>query len=713
MKAFSFSLDGATKDWLYLQSVLFNTWGDMKCMFLEKFFPASKTATIRKEICGIRQHFGETLHEYWERFNKLCATCPHHQISEQLLIQYFYKGLTIMDISMTDVASGGALIDKMPAAARHLISNMASNTQQFGIRGAGQPRILNEIGIVDNLRLENQLTELTSLVRQLAVGQHQPSIVARVYGICTFMEHPTNMCPTLQETELNHLESVGVIGGYQYGKQPYQSRHLAIWTCPECTSRSSQLSTAKFAISSITFPTTAVIKSASSRQLAISGGPDEAAGNKQSGVLTKYELQQHAIPSKHEHHHPRPQDANRTTSQYCEPFTINRVQQPSLQTIPNPRGNASVVTLRSAPLQEPRPIDADSKLDANSQVPQQDRSVPLPFPTQTISTKKRESNEELLKMFQKVEINIPLLDAIKQIPKYAKFLKELCMHKRKKMKGGVESRGTVSTLTRSDEFTTGVQQALPKKCRDPKIFSIPCTIGDYTFANAMLDLGASINVMPTSIYKSLKFGDLEPTGMTIQLANRSVVQPLGVLEDVLVQVNELIFPADFYVLDMEDETSGKGSTLILGRPFLMTAKIKIDVHAGTLSMEFGDHLVQFNIFEAMKHPTEDHSLFGIYLIDELVGEHLRLNTDSDNTLDFATDTHIFDCLGSVTVEADCNELREVHDFSNSKGGITDLVDLGPEEELLDLLDQVCKHEDLKYSNNARVQVVGIEKQLSA
>ncbi|RDX96201.1 hypothetical protein CR513_21176, partial [Mucuna pruriens] len=82
MKAFPFSLDGATKDRLYLQPVLFNTWGDMKRVFLEKFFLASRTATIKKEICGIRQHLGETLH----KFNKLCATCPHHQINEQLLI---------------------------------------------------------------------------------------------------------------------------------------------------------------------------------------------------------------------------------------------------------------------------------------------------------------------------------------------------------------------------------------------------------------------------------------------------------------------------------------------------------------------------------------------------------------------------------------------------------------------------------------------------
>ncbi|RDY07769.1 hypothetical protein CR513_08074, partial [Mucuna pruriens] len=207
-----------------------------------------------------------------------------------------------------------------------------------------------------------------------------------------------------------------------------------------------------------------------------------------------------------------------------------------------------------------RPTKADSEPNADSQS-QPEKTVPFPFPTWTISASKSESDEELLKMYRKVEINIPLLDAIKQIPKNTKFLKELCVHKRKKMKGTVEVRGIVSALTRNEEFTTGAQQALPKKCRDPEIFSVPCSIGDCTFVDAMLDLGASINVMPTSIYKSLNFGDLEPTVMTIQLANRSVVQPLGVLEDVLVHVNELIFLADFYVLDMEDETLGKGTTL--------------------------------------------------------------------------------------------------------------------------------------------------------
>ena len=104
------------------------TCNEMKKLFLEKCFPASKVVNIRKKICGIRQLNGESLYEYWEWFKKLCASCPHHQISEQLLIQYFYEGLMPMERSMIDAASGGALVDKTPQQARVLISNMVANS---------------------------------------------------------------------------------------------------------------------------------------------------------------------------------------------------------------------------------------------------------------------------------------------------------------------------------------------------------------------------------------------------------------------------------------------------------------------------------------------------------------------------------------------------------------------------------------------------------
>ncbi|RDX72756.1 hypothetical protein CR513_47714, partial [Mucuna pruriens] len=301
----------------------------MKRIFLEKFFPASRTATIKKEICGIRQKSGETLHEYWERFNKLYATCPLHQISEQLLIQYFYECLSMVDKSMIDTSSGGALMDKTPTIARHLISNMASN-----IQGPSQSRMVNEIGATSNLRLENQLSELTSLVRQLVVGQHQPNMAAKVYGICTFVEHPIDMCPTLQEIESDQPENTTI----STRTESKALCSLKIRTYTKCALRISRLPTVESIISSTTFPTTTAIQNTTSRQFSIDGGPDEATCSQQFRVSTICKPQQHAVSAKYERHHPRPQDTDR--------ILVGSSNLPS-QTIPNLRGNASALTLRS------------------------------------------------------------------------------------------------------------------------------------------------------------------------------------------------------------------------------------------------------------------------------------------------------------------------------------------------------------------------------
>ncbi|XP_052622875.1 uncharacterized protein LOC128128099 [Lactuca sativa] len=120
------------------------------------------------------------------------------------------------------------------------------------------------------------------------------------------------------------------------------------------------------------------------------------------------------------------------------------------------------------------------------------------------------------------------------------------------------------------------------------MFTVPCKIGDVTFSSAMLDLGASINFMPYSVYESLNVGPLSETSVIISLADKSSVFPRGVLEDVLVQVNQLVFPVDFYVIDLDEQVSSKSALILLGRPFLKTARTKIDVYAGSLTMEFDE-----------------------------------------------------------------------------------------------------------------------------
>ncbi|XP_073133960.1 uncharacterized protein [Henckelia pumila] len=181
LRAFPFSLKISAKDWMYyLPSGSITTWTKMKRIFLEKYFPASRAANIRKEIYVCKQKMGESLHEYWERFKKLCASCPQHQISENLLIQYCYEGLLSHDRNMLDA--------------------------QFGTsRSHPAPRKSNEVNVSS---LEQQLSELTFLVRHMAVGNGQ---IAKVCGICTQVGHATDMCPTLQE---GYAEQVNAAGGF-------------------------------------------------------------------------------------------------------------------------------------------------------------------------------------------------------------------------------------------------------------------------------------------------------------------------------------------------------------------------------------------------------------------------------------------------------------------------------------------------------------------
>ena len=118
LRAFPFTLEAKAKEWLYnLPPGSMNTWNQVKQAFLEQYFPATKAASIRKDICAIRQHHGEPFGDYYERFTHLVASCPNHQISEHLLIQYFYEGLCGTDRVMLDAASGGAFMDKTPPNA--------------------------------------------------------------------------------------------------------------------------------------------------------------------------------------------------------------------------------------------------------------------------------------------------------------------------------------------------------------------------------------------------------------------------------------------------------------------------------------------------------------------------------------------------------------------------------------------------------------------
>ncbi|KAL6553844.1 hypothetical protein OROMI_019517 [Orobanche minor] len=158
----------------------------------------------------------------------------------------------------------------------------------------------------------------------------------------------------------------------------------------------------------------------------------------------------------------------------------------------------------------------------------------------------------------------------------------------------------------TEESSAIIQQKLPPKLKDPGTFTVPCTIGKINCGKALCDLGASINLMPLSIFQKLNMGEAKATTVSLQLADRSIKYPRGIIEDVLIKVDKFIFPADFIILDMEED---QDIPIILGRPFLATGRAIIDVEEGKLILTIQDEHVVFNILKTSKNSsTENYSL---------------------------------------------------------------------------------------------------------
>ena len=219
-------------------------------------------------------------------------------------------------------------------------------------------------------------------------------------------------------------------------------------------------------------------------------------------------------------------------------------------------------------------------------------TLAVPFPQRLQKSKREEQFSKFLDIFKKIEINIPFAEVISQMPLYAKFLKEILSKIRKIAEEGIVNlTATCSAI---------IQQKLPAKMKDHGSFTIPCSIGKYEFKKALCDSGASINLMPLSVVQRLSLGELTPTTITLQMADRSMAQPEGILEDVLVKVGKFIFLVDFVIMQMEEDTQ---VPLLLGRPFLATEAALIDVQKGELTLRVRDEAVQFNINRSLEHPN--------------------------------------------------------------------------------------------------------------
>nr|XP_027120403.1 uncharacterized protein LOC113737358 [Coffea arabica] len=401
MRAFPFSLKDSAKDWLYyLPPGSITTWEQLKKKFLDKYFPASRATSLRKEICGIKQHSG--------------------------------------DRSIIDAANGGALVNKTPQEARELIGGMAENSQQFGTREDVPVRKVNEI---ETSSIQQQLTELTSFVRQLVV---ENASQAKLCGICTGMGHSTDMCPAIQEESAEQVNIASHAPAPRRPYDPYSNTYNPGWKDHP-----------NFSYGGNRQPNFAPNKQSN------------FVSNKQPGYQQQYQPRPPPPPSSgpsleemmkqllaiitqnQQRTDSKMQDIRNQMSQMAT--TINRLESQSQSKLPsqpelNPK-NVSAMTLRSGKeIQGPDPVTPKDKDEERIEKELEEegrdtknpkvilnpiiavRTNPPLFPSRLEKPKKQDKEKEVMEIFRKVEINIPLLDAIKQVPRYAKFLRDLCVN---------------------------------------------------------------------------------------------------------------------------------------------------------------------------------------------------------------------------------------------------------------------------------------------
>ncbi|XP_062103840.1 uncharacterized protein LOC133814955 [Humulus lupulus] len=173
----------------------------------------------------------------------------------------------------------------------------------------------------------------------------------------------------------------------------------------------------------------------------------------------------------------------------------------------------------------------------------------------------------------------------------------------------------------TEQVSAVIEQKTPPKYKDPGCPTISCQIGTHEFSQALLDLGASVNLMPYSVYLQLGLGEIKPTSVVLQLADRSIKKPRGIVEDVLVQVDKFYYPVEFLILDTQFVVNMKSKIpIILGRPFLATTNALINCRNGLMQISFGNMTLEVNIFHVAKQPRDDDECYQTFLIDTLIPE---------------------------------------------------------------------------------------------
>ena len=667
LKAFPLTLKDKAKIWLNsLRPITIRNWAELQAEFLKKFFSAHKTNNLKRQIYTFAAHEGEKFYQCWERFLETISACPHHGFDTWMLVNHFYGGMSPAMRQLLETMCGGDFLSKHPDEAMDFLNYVAETSKGWD---EPNPRELerfrppvNQKGgmyaLNDEMEMKARLSTLARKVEELEGKQlHEVQAVTdntAQTNPCTNFQSPvppTEQCPMTPAVKDLMSECAHTVGQFkpQQPNPPYGNTYNPNWrNHPNLVWRPNPPP-------HVPPGAKPQFGSPSQSQPPPSSSPVEQAILNLSKVVGNFVEEQKGINVQLAQ---RIDTVENTLNKKIDGLKSNLKQKmdnlqysitninkllevqergrfPS-QTLPNPKGIhevgsgmdevKSIITLRSGKeVDQPLPKPVEESRQGEEMQPEHilleedsmKYRIPPPFPQALRGKKKATQQAGILEVLRQVKVNIPLLDLINQVPAYAKFLKDLCTIK----KGlGIEKKAFLT-----EHVSAIIQRKYPVKYKDPGSPTIPVNIGGNFIDKSLLDLGASVNLMPHSVYKQLGLGELKPTNITLSLADRSVKIPKGIVEDVLVKIDKFYYPVDFVVLDTEPSSNEPNHVpIILGRPFLATANAIINCRNGIMQLTFGNMTLELNIFHLNDNPklleTENHITDEVVSIGQCSGK---------------------------------------------------------------------------------------------
>ncbi|GJT26375.1 reverse transcriptase domain-containing protein [Tanacetum coccineum] len=593
---FLFSLDGAARIWLEKEpprSIL--TWEDLVSKFVNHFFPPSKTTNLKNDITNFQQRFDESF--------------ELHQIDT------FYNALTQFDQDSLNAAAGGNLLNRTPQDALTIIKNKSK------VRISRNKPIVSKVSTTTSSPSPYlDVTALTDIIKELVLMNNatQQATVKAIEETCVTCggPHPYYECLAAGG---NTFDACAAVGTYNQGGNGYRpqgdpnyraSNQMGPPSFPPLNvqNRFNQQRGQNFNQGNNNYQ--APNYQAQNNQAQV-GPSNELSNYMKSNEATLRAMQTQMSNMKSELRNEfkssftnqfssiekktnKLENQNNQIMNMLANLTIQR-QSPSgsgslpSDTVANPRGSGTrtggdkgqVKTTSSESTAHVHPPVVRDPILKPEVVPKPNLKPSISYPSRLNNQNLREkTNNQMLKflqIFQRLHFDLSFADGLLHMPKFASTFKSLLSIKEKLFE--------LANTPLNENCSAVLLKKLPEKLRDPGKFLIPCDFLELDECLALADLGASINLMPLSVWKKLSLPELTLNRMTLELANRSVYYPVGVAEDVFVKVGKFHFLADFVFVDYDVDPR---VPLILGRPFLRTARVIIDVHGEELTLRVND-----------------------------------------------------------------------------------------------------------------------------